>query len=167
MGKRIKVLGATLALVAVLAVGVGARIASAAGPTPSTGTPAYCGLGGGLRFGGAVVDQVVTKLLGMTEDQTHALRIQGKSLVQIAATKNVSEKQLVDAIMAYKKIQVQARVTSGTLTQAQADLILKQMQDSTTQAVNRTTLGQRAGGGTGFGQGGAGNGAGRMNRWAR
>lgn len=166
MGKRIKVVGIALALVAIVATGVGASSALAAEPTPTPTTPAYCGLGGGFRFGGAIIDQVVTKLLGMTQEQIHALRAEGKSLVQIAATKNVSEKQLVDAIMAYKKTQVQARVTAGTLTQAQADLILKQVQDSTTQAVNRTALGQKAGG-TGIRQGGAGAGAGRMNRWAR
>jgi len=167
MGRGIKSLVIMGVVVAVLAIGGGASVALAAGPTTAPDTPAYCGLGGGFRFGGTVADEVVTKLLGMTEDQIHALRVQGKSLVQIAATKNISEKQLVDAIMAYKKTQVQARVTAKTLTQDQANLILQQMQQMTTQAVNRTTLGQRAGAGTGFGQRGGGAGPGNMNRWAR
>ena len=169
MGKRIKWLVIALVGVAVLGIGIGAGVASAAGPTPTptTDASAWCGAGGGFRFGGAVVDEVVTKLLGMTEDQIHTLRLQGKSLVQIAATKNITEKQLVDAIMAYKKTQVQAKVTAKTLTQEQANLILQQMEKITTQAVNRTTVGPMGGQGAGFGQRGGGAGPGRMNRWAR
>ncbi len=167
MGKRNKWLVIALVGMAILATGVGVGVASAAGPTATTDGQAYCGLGGGFRFGGAVVDEVVTKLLGMTEDQIHTLRLQGKSLVQIAATKNITEKQLVDAIMAYKKTQVQARVTAKTLTQEQANLILQQMQQMTTQAVNRTTVGPMGGQGIGSGQRGGGAGPGRMNRWAR
>ena len=168
MGKRIKWLVITLMGVAVLATGIGAGVAAAADPTPPAGTQTYCGLGGGgFRFGGAVVDEVVVKLLGMTEDQIHTLRLQGKSLVQIAATKNITEKQLVDAIMAYKKTQVQVRVTAKTLTQDQANLILQRMQEMTTQAVNRTTVGPKGGTGPGYGQRGGGAGPGNMNRWAR
>jgi len=167
MGKRIKWLVITLMGVAVLATGIGAGVAAAAEPTPTPGSQAYYGLGGGFRFGGGVVDEVVVKLLGMTEDQIHTLRLQGKSLVQIAATKNVTEKQLVDAIMAYKKTQVQARVTAKTLTQEQANLILQQMEKMTTQAVNRTTVGPVSGQGAGFGQRGGAAGPGRMGRWAR
>ena len=166
MCKGIKWLVIMGALVAVLAIGVGATVVSAATPTPTPDAQACCGLGGGFRFGGAVVDEVVTKLLGMTENQIHELRQQGKSLVQIAATKNISEKQLVDAIMAYKKTQVQVRVTAKTLTQDQANLILQQMQQTTTQAVNRTTVGPM-GGGAGNGQCGGSCGLGNMNRWAR
>ncbi len=167
MGKSIKWLVIMGAIVAVLAIGVGASVASAAGPTPTPNAQAYCGLGGGFRFGGAVVDEVVTKLLGMTQDEIHALRLQGKSLVQIAATKNITEKQLVDAIMAYKKTQVQAKVTAKTLTQDQANLILQRMQETITQAVNRTTVGPMGGAGAGCGQRGGGTGPGNMNRWAR
>jgi hypothetical protein len=167
MGKRIKWLVITLVGVAVLATGIGEGVASAADPTPTPGSQAYCGVGGGFRFGGAVVDEVVVKLLGMTEDQIHTLRLQGKSLVQIAATKKVTEKQLVDAIMAYKKTQVQDRVTAKTLTQERANLILQQMENMTTQAVNRTTVGPMGGQGAGSGQRGTAAGPGRMGRWAR
>jgi hypothetical protein len=167
MGKRMKWLVMTLIGVAVLATGIGAGVAAAADPTPTPGAQTYCGLGGGFRFGGAIVDEVVTKLLGMTEEQIRALRQQGKSLIQIAATKNVTEKQLVDAIMAYKKTQVQAKVTAKTITQEQADLMLKNMEQRTIQAVNRTTVGPMGGQGAGCGQRGGAAGSGRMNRWAR
>ena len=173
MGKMIKWVVVTSVVAAVLAIGIGAGIASAAGPTPtqSGNTTAWCGAGGGFRFGGAVVDDVVTKLLGMTEEQIHTLRLQGKSLVQIAATKNITQKQLVDAILAYKKTQVQARVTAKTLTQEQANLILQRMEQNTVQAVNRTSVGPLDGQGMGYGRGNSGagtcTGMGRMNRWAR
>jgi hypothetical protein len=157
---------AVASVAAIISIIVGVGVASAAGPTQGTDTQAYCGMGGGFRFGGAVVDEAVTKLLGMTEEQIQTLRLQGKSLVQIAATKNISEKQLVDAMMAYKKTQVQARVTAKTLTQEQANLILQQMQTMTTQAVNRTTTGPMGRQGAGNGICG-GIGAGNMGRWGR
>ncbi len=177
MNKIVKRLVIGLVLVGVLAIGIGAGVVSAATPTPTPATPAYCGPGGGFRFGGILVDDVISKLLGMTADQIRTLRQEGKSLVQIAATKNVTEKQLVDAINAYKKTAVQNRVTAGTLTQDQANLILQQMQQQTTQAVNRTTTGPMgAGAGCGLaggngpvtgGQAGRGAGAGMMNRGRR
>ena len=164
MGKRIKWLVITVSVMVVMTIGAGAGIAAAAGPTPTPGTAVCCDIGGGFRFGGAAVDEAVTKLLGMTEDQIHALRLEGKSLAQIAATKNVTEKQLVDAIMAYKKTQVQARVTAKTMTQEQANLVLAQMQQMTVRTVNRTTTGPM--GGAGYGQRGGGTARGGMNRWA-
>jgi hypothetical protein len=173
MSKRIKWLTITMVVVAVLAIGIGATVASAATPTPTSNTQTCYGVGDGFRFGGVVIDEVVTNLLGMTEDEIHALRQQGQSLVQIAATKNITEQQLVDAIMAYKKTQIQARVTAGTITQDQANLMIQRMEQQTTQAVNRTSVGPMGGQGMGNGQrgNGAGNGTctgqGKMNRWAR
>jgi hypothetical protein len=173
MGKKFKWLAITLVIVAVLAIGVGVMVASAATPTSTPNTQTCNGAGSGFRFGGVVIDEVVTKLLGMTEDEIHALRQQGKSLVQIAATKNVTEKQLVDAIMAYKKTQVQARVTAKTLTQEQANLMIQRMEQQTTQAVNRSSVGPMGEQGMGNGQcgNGTGNGTctgqGKMNRRAR
>ncbi len=149
MNKNLKWLALGLATTTVIALGISAGFAAAAGPTPTPVT-ANCEVGGGqFRFGGALVDDVVTKLLGMTEAQIKDLRQQGQSLVQIAATKNVTEKQLVDAMMAYKKTAVQSRVTAGTITQDQANLILKQMEEQTTAVVNRTGIGPMGNGGAG------------------
>ena len=116
----------------------------AAGPTGtgnnSTGTTACTNCGGG--FGqGAGVDEAVTKLLGMTEEQIQAERQAGKSLVQIAATKNVSETALINAVMADKQAAVQKLLAAGTITQAQADQRIAQMTERVKLAVNRTTVG--------------------------
>jgi hypothetical protein len=158
MGKRTKWLVIGLVLAAIMAIGIGSIAASAAGPTANSNTQTCGGAGGGFRFGGAVVDEAVTTLLGMTEDEIQASRQKGQSLVQIAATKDVTEVQLVDAIMAYKTTEVKSRVTAGTLTQEQADLMLQNMEQATTQAVNRTSTGPL--GGQGMGQRGNGNGTG-------
>ena len=87
MGKRTKWLVIGLVLAAIMAIGIGSITASAAGPTANANAQTCGGAGGGFRFGGAVVDEVVTTLLGMTEDEIQALRQQGQSLVQIAADK--------------------------------------------------------------------------------
>jgi hypothetical protein len=179
MSRRTKWMAITLVVAAVLAIGVGATVASAATPT-ATPEAQICGAGGGgWRFGGVVVDEAVTKLLGMTESEIKALRQEGNSLAQIAATKNVGENQLVDAIMEYKTAHVQSRVTAGTITQDQANLMIQTMEENTTQAVNRTSTGPTGGRVNGYGLrgSGAGNGTGsctgtctgqgKMNRAAR
>jgi hypothetical protein len=168
MGKRTKWLAGALMLAAVLAIGVGATVALAATPASNQGTQTYCGLGGGFRFGGTLVDEVA-KVIGMTSDQIRDMRQDGKSLVQIAATKNVTEQKLVEAIMAFKKAEVQKKVAAGTITQDQADLMLQRMQENTVNAVNRTSTGPFGGQGNGRANRSAGDctGQGRGGRWAR
>lgn len=134
--------------------------AFAAAPTEQgTPTPAVPGQGygrggvmgamrdwmqGGMR-GGMVGDvgmeDEVLALLGMTREQVIVERQAGKSLVQIAQAKNVTEKQLVDTILAAKKAEMDKLVADGKLTQARADYMLENMKQSVTEAVNRTTLG--------------------------
>jgi hypothetical protein len=86
-------------------------------------------------------DQEVADLLEMTQVQIQEQRLAGKSLVQIAATKNISEETLVNTIMADRQQLLQKQVTDGTITQAQADQCLTQMKERVQLAVNRTTVG--------------------------
>jgi hypothetical protein len=173
MGKSMKWVAVTLAAAAVAAIGIGAAVASAATP-PVTGNTADCsGAGGaGWRFGGAVVDEAVTRVLEMTADEVRDLRQEGQSLVEIAAARNVTPEALVAAIMEHKTAQVQSRVTAGTLTQEQANLMIQRMEQQTEQAITRTTAGPMGGQGAGHGQrGGNGTGSctgqGNGNRGAR
>lgn len=99
---------------------------------------ANCGVGLGL---GAGPDDAITKLLGMTREQIQEQRQAGKSLVQIAATKNVSEETLINAIIADKQVVIQKLVAAGTIVQSQADQSLAQMKERVKLAVNRTTVG--------------------------
>jgi len=118
-----------------------------------------------INIGSAILDCLLCCLL----------RFQSASLVEIAATKNVTQAQLVDAIMAAKKEAVQSRVAAGTLTQERATIMLQQMEQATNQAVTRTTIGQpegrggagamgRMGQAAGTGVGGFGQGQGRAAR---
>lgn len=114
--------------------------------------------GSGLGIG---PDQAVLDLLGMTQAQIQELRQSGQSLVQIAATRNVTEETLVNTILAEKQAAVQKLVTAGTITQAQADLQLAQMQERIQIAVNRTTVGPPEWAGS---NGNRQNGSGMMGR---
>ena len=162
MSRTMKVLVAVVAAV-VLALSIGV-VAYAAGPNGNTNRTAVAqGYGCGLQGFGV---NAVSDLLGMTPAEIQQLRLEGQSLVQIAATKGVTEAQLVAAIMEQKTAQVEARVTAGTLTREQADLMLQNMEQATIEAVNRTQTGPNGNGacglGTGAGQGTARGGCGGM-----
>ncbi len=123
----------------------------------SMGAVALAAEPNGVRAGGpngaGVCPEAVTQLLGMTQEEIQAQRLEGKSLVQIADTKKVTAEQLTEAILAAKRDQIQERVTAGTLTQEQADLMLQTMQQNVVRAVNRTSVGQPEwAGGNGTGQ---------------
>ncbi len=151
MKRKLVLLAVSLTVAAIAAASVGAAVLAA---TPDKVPSAVCPCGGngngnGGGWLGVDTDEVVSKLLGMTAADIQAQRLAGKSLVQIAQTKNVTQQQLVDAIMAAKKAAVQSRVTAGTLTQERANVMLQQMEQATNQAVTRTTVGPPAGRGQG------------------
>jgi hypothetical protein len=157
MSRKLKwLIGLVAAGVMVLAIAVPALAAGpTVTPTPSATTPPCDNCGGagyGQGFGGGM-DDVIAKLLGMTEEQIQAQRQAGKSLVQIAAPKNVSEDALIKAIVADRKADLDKLVADKKITQAQADLMLTQMKDRVKSMVNRTTVGPPdwAGNGAGFG----------------
>ncbi|MDA8216039.1 MAG: hypothetical protein M0Z94_00315 [Dehalococcoidales bacterium] len=131
-------------------------------PAPAVGQ-AQCGLGqqgaGAYgRWGGEFnTSDTVASLLGMTQDEIAALRQEGKSLVDIAATKGIDQAALVNELLAERKAEVQAQVDAGTITQAQADYMLQQMETRIVQAVTRTEIGPMGpvdGAGQGLGQAG-------------
>ena len=133
-------------------------------PTPTVPGNGYYGrgmMGGGATGGGMMgrgagsmmggdygMEQAVLTLLNMTQQQMISERQAGKSLVQIAATKNVNEQTLVDTILTAKRADLDALVSQGRLTQAQADQMYANMQQAVPQAVSRTTTGPMWGNGT-------------------
>jgi predicted DNA-binding protein (UPF0251 family) len=125
-------------------------------PGESDVSPDYCGQGWGAQYGFLAANhEAVGELLGLTPEEIHALRYEGKSLAEIAAAQGVSEDELVAAILAARQEVVQQRVEAGTLTQEQADQMLGVMAQNLHQAVNRTTLGPPEDRGTcGFGSDG-------------
>jgi hypothetical protein len=139
--------------------------ALAAGPTPPTAqgfgpgngihTPGMGlttpGAGPGMAMGGmmgrgvpawAGEPEAVKALLGgMTDEQIQAERQAGKSLAQIAASKNVSKDKLISTMVEAKKADLARLVDAGKLTQTQMDTMVQNMQAQVTTMVERTNVG--------------------------
>jgi hypothetical protein len=114
--------------------------------TPGTGMgPGMSGeTSGAMRRGApewAGQPEEVEKLLGMTDEQIQAERLAGKSMVQIAASKNVSENKLISTILDAKKADLTKLVAEGKLTQAQMDTMVEHMQTQVKIMVERTNVG--------------------------
>ena len=167
-----------LALVLIVAL-TGAAWAQSTNPPAANSTCPYClnqggmGWNSGMRGGRGMPewagsDQAVEDLLGMTSAELQAERLAGKSLVDIAQAKGVSEDALIAAIMNAKQADLAALVQSGKLTQAQADLMLTRMQDQVKVMVERTTTGPawqtQSGQGQGFSGAGPGARSSQMGR---
>ncbi len=185
MGKRTRILVIAASIAAVLALSA-VGVAAAASPNNlNDNAPQY---GRQAGFGQGVCSEAVRNLLGMTTDQIQAFRHEGKSLIQIAATKGITEQKLISAIIAERQANIQARVTAGTLTKDQAKVMLEQMQQNVVRAVNRTTIGkpewagangagqstcngqlrnQQGSNGAGNGEPGLGTGPGNAHKWGR
>jgi hypothetical protein len=185
MGKMLRILIVAASLAAVLALSAGTFVAAVG---PEAGSDAAC-CGQRIGSGGQGTNmETVSGLTGLSLEEIQTLRHEGKSLVQIAATKGVTEQKLVAAIISAKKAEIQARVTAGTLTQELANIMLQQMEQNVVRAVNRTTTGQPewagkdagqcAGNGqagiqvpgvqqTGYGETGLCTGPGNMHKWGK
>jgi hypothetical protein len=143
MKKIIKILAISMVIGGILAA-VLAGTVFAAGPSggqnraAKAGEDAGWGNSRGLGFG---PDKAVAELLGMTPEVIREQRLAGKSLVEIAATGNITEKNLIDAIMAEKTEAIQKLLAAGTITQAVAGERLEQMRERVQLAVNRTMTG--------------------------
>jgi hypothetical protein len=139
MGKRVKIfiIAASVAIILALSIGV---VAAAAGPNNANNNGNQCGQQAGSGQG--VCSEAISDLLGLTTSEIQAMRLEGKSLVQIAATKGVTEQKLVEAVVAERKASIQERVNAGTLTQEQANIMLQQMEENVIRAINRTTVGK-------------------------
>lgn len=69
----------------------------------------------------------LAEALGLTPDELNAELASGKTLLQIAETKGVSQEQLDAALETSVKAGLDEAVADGVLTQAQADQMLNQM----------------------------------------
>lgn len=142
--------------------------AAATGTTSANGIVAgACGLG--LRMGAAVRDaggrmiDIVAELTGLSTTDIAAKRAEGQSLEQIAESKGVSSEEVVDEALAVRKQLLDAKVKDGTITQAQADQALANIESRLTDRVQSTApcgggSGGRMGGGRGMGGRGMGGG---------
>lgn len=98
--------------------------------------------GNGFATTGGNLLDTLAKLLGMTPSDIQTERIQGKSMVQIAEEKGVTEEKLMEEALAARKAQIDQLVKDGKITQAQADYMLTQMETRMKANLERTTLGK-------------------------
>jgi len=70
----------------------------------------------------------VAQKLNMTTTDVRSQLTSGQTLAQLAQAHNTTEQALIDAALAAAKTKLAAAVTAGTLTQAQADAKLAQLQ---------------------------------------
>jgi len=92
-------------------------------PVPAPSTPAAPGpMGPHMAFMGA--SKAIIDLLGLTPGQLLDARTAGKSLLDIAKEKGITEQQLVDAMVAERKTALDQAVKDSKLTQEQADWML-------------------------------------------
>lgn len=100
------------------------------GQGPRMGRPDWAGM-----------DDEVEAILGLTETQLHDLRLQGKSLAQIAADEGISRDSLIQKLTEARKAELAKAVAAGQLTQEQADAMLQRMTTMIGAMVDRTTTG--------------------------
>lgn len=155
-------------IIAALVVGVVAGNVVSVSAAPSTDATAPAGLG--LRMGAAMRDaggrlaDVVASLTGQTVDEVRDLRKDGTSFADIAAAKDVSSKEVVDAALKVRAEILSERVKAGVITQDQADDALARMETRLTDRVSSTEPGCAGGGSGACGGGGGACGAGGGGR---
>ena len=166
-----KVVAMTIAAL-VLGLTIGGVGTATAATAPSGATNAAvagaCGLG--LRMGATIRESggrladVVAKLTSQSVEKVTAARAAGTSFDKIAADKGISAEKVVVTALDTRKAILDAKVKDGTVTQAQADAALKNMETRLTERVSSTAPGcdgTGGGRGGGMGRGGTGGGMGR------
>jgi len=98
--------------------------------------------------GGPGLD-VAAQALGMTTDELHTALKGGQTLAQIAESKGVNVQVVIDALVASATNHINEEVTSGEITQAEADAKLAELSQRVTDRVNnpRPEGGRRGGNG--------------------
>ena len=129
------------------------------GTMPSRG--GFGGPGFGRGFGRSDDLAAAATYLGLSQSDLQTKLQSGKTLAQVAnSTSGKSSSGLIDALVKAEQAKLQAAVTAGTLTQAQADQLSANLKTRITNLVNGT-LPARGGfggpGGYGYGYGGGGS----------
>ena len=106
--------------------------------------PLFGGMQGrGLRHFGFIGKlDAAAGYLGLTEAQLRTQLESGKSLAQVAQAQGKSVDGLVGALVNEAKKHVDAAVSAGRLTRAQADEMLRDLRDRIASTVNSTGLGR-------------------------
>ena len=108
---------------------------AAEGGVPFFGGGGHRGGGFGHHGGPASLD-AAAKYLGLTEAELHTQLESGKTLAEIAKAQGKTVDGLEKALTAATKTKLDAAVKAGTITQAQADELLKRATDHLDDLVN-------------------------------
>jgi len=92
--------------------------------------------GRGERGKGGPGLEVAAQALGMTADELHTALDGGQTLAQVASDKGVNVQVVIDALVASATNHINEEVTSGEITQAQADQKLADLSQRVTDRVN-------------------------------
>jgi hypothetical protein len=146
--------------------------ASAFAQVPQAGGPGgggRGGMGGGIGMGGPQNSLVATAapVLGMTQTDLVTTLNTGKTIADVAKDKGVALDKIVDAAIIVRKTALDQSVTSGRMTQAQADTMLATMKTNITAQLSAAFQPRGYGDGTGTCTGtGTGLMQNRGSRWS-
>lgn len=108
----------------------------AAAPAPLAGGKGMGPLDGGFGANTAARQAVITSYLGVTAADLKTARQAGKSLATIATGAGKTAAGLISALVAYDNSQIDAAVTAGKLTAAQATTLKANVTTHVTNEVN-------------------------------
>ena len=138
---------------AVGAVLIAAFLAIAAPALAQSGAPGPApGVAAGICNGVGAAAERVTDLLGLSSEEIQGERQAGKSLTDIAADNDVSQDELVEAMLEPRRAAMAQAIADGRITQEQSASVLERMEQTVRERVSSDELG------SGFGRGGAGGG---------
>ena len=120
--------GQSDAIVAALKAAAPMKVAGAKGMKMGKGGPMV-----GFGKNSAAREAVITSTLGITTTDLQAARQAGKSLATLAGSKTAA---LITALVNFESTQIDAAVTAGTLTSAQATTIKSNLTTRVTNEVN-------------------------------
>ena len=123
-------------------------------------------LGPMMRDAGGRLLDIVADLTGLSTEEVAEQRAGGRSIADIAASKDVEADAVVEAALDARKAALDELVANGTITQEQADEMLERMSTRLSDRITSTETGSNgcgAGGpgGGSNGDGGRGMGGGR------
>jgi hypothetical protein len=76
------------------------------------------------------------QLLGMTDQDLYNQMMTGKSMVQIAVERGMTEQQLMDSMMAARRAAYNYAVQQGQMTQMYADTMLMMISNNARMVMN-------------------------------
>ena len=124
---------------------------SAFAQVPAAGGPGGGGRGMGGGMGGPQnsLVAIAAQVLGLDQTDLVATLNSGKTIADVAKEKGVALDKIVDAFVAARKVAMDQAVTSGRMTQAQADAMLATMRTNVTAQLSAQFQPRGYGDGTG------------------